>query len=320
MEERIIDDEYGRGIRLKKTKDGYVDVTDELAKDDDGEETDDTLDTEADEVAFEFPMFDVDDEDLVGLTPKEAMELKKRKEEEAKARQEEYERLCAEGEALLETGSFKSAELKFEHALEIEISDEKTTASLGFWRAKTSEFSEPDVLVEEYLDDGLESMEIELGYKAVDTIREKYKAELSKARERWQTEEAPLAERVESVQSTRREYLKGRVKTSAIGFVASLLPTIALIVLTIVFGLKNFSTRENTFITATIICGSLLVVSLIACIILTNKWLNVIRLYMANERLYSTEDGEKLLEIRAYVELYDALLDVTQVDDENEAE
>ena len=32
MEERIIDDEYGRGIRLKKTKDGYVDVTDELAE------------------------------------------------------------------------------------------------------------------------------------------------------------------------------------------------------------------------------------------------------------------------------------------------
>ena len=32
MEERIIDDEYGRGIRLKKTKEGYVDVTDELAQ------------------------------------------------------------------------------------------------------------------------------------------------------------------------------------------------------------------------------------------------------------------------------------------------
>ena len=32
MEERIIDDEYGRGIRLKKTKDGYVDVTDELTE------------------------------------------------------------------------------------------------------------------------------------------------------------------------------------------------------------------------------------------------------------------------------------------------
>ena len=33
MEERMIDDEYGRGVRLKKTKDGYVDVTDEMAAD-----------------------------------------------------------------------------------------------------------------------------------------------------------------------------------------------------------------------------------------------------------------------------------------------
>ena len=32
MEERIIDDEYGRGIRLKKTENGYVDVTDELSE------------------------------------------------------------------------------------------------------------------------------------------------------------------------------------------------------------------------------------------------------------------------------------------------
>ena len=42
MEERIIDDEYGRGIRMKKTKDGYVDVTDELAEggEEEFEETD----------------------------------------------------------------------------------------------------------------------------------------------------------------------------------------------------------------------------------------------------------------------------------------
>ena len=47
MEERIIDDEYGRGVRLKKTKDGYVDVTDELADNPDmGEE---------EEISFEFP-------------------------------------------------------------------------------------------------------------------------------------------------------------------------------------------------------------------------------------------------------------------------
>ena len=38
MEERMIDDEYGRGIRLKKTTDGYVDVTDELAPETEEEE------------------------------------------------------------------------------------------------------------------------------------------------------------------------------------------------------------------------------------------------------------------------------------------
>ena len=38
MEERIIDDVMGRGIRLKKTKDGYTDVTDELAPETEEEE------------------------------------------------------------------------------------------------------------------------------------------------------------------------------------------------------------------------------------------------------------------------------------------
>ena len=47
MEERIIDDEYGRGVRLKKTKDGFVDVTDEL--------TDGTDMEEGEEITFEFP-------------------------------------------------------------------------------------------------------------------------------------------------------------------------------------------------------------------------------------------------------------------------
>lgn len=74
MEERIIDDEYGRGIRLKKTKDGYVDVTDELAEK--GEKAEETgAEYEGEEVAFEFPMLDSDedDEELVGLTDRKSV-------------------------------------------------------------------------------------------------------------------------------------------------------------------------------------------------------------------------------------------------------
>ena len=46
MEERIIKDEYGRGIRLKKTENGFVDVTDELAEDKDVEQENEAVETE----------------------------------------------------------------------------------------------------------------------------------------------------------------------------------------------------------------------------------------------------------------------------------
>ena len=103
MEERIIDDEYGRGIRLKKTKDGYVDATDELAEEaklpesaekdkaqpeglqealeaeaenvTDGEEGDAEA---ADEVLFEFP--EEDDEELAALSAEDAAALIKKRE------------------------------------------------------------------------------------------------------------------------------------------------------------------------------------------------------------------------------------------------
>ena len=88
MEERIIDDEYGRGIRLKKTKDGFVDATDERAEEPVDEATETaTEDGEefTEEVTFEFPDLSEDDEDLVNLSPEEAIALRKKKEEEAAA-------------------------------------------------------------------------------------------------------------------------------------------------------------------------------------------------------------------------------------------
>ena len=88
MEERIIDDEYGRGVRLKKTKDGYVDVTDELTDGENPEMED------GEEIAFEFPNLDgygeeQDDEDLVDLSPEEAERVRKEKAEALKGRQKD---------------------------------------------------------------------------------------------------------------------------------------------------------------------------------------------------------------------------------------
>ena len=300
MEERIIDDEYGRGIRLKKTAFGYVDVTDELAQDSGDEEP-------VDEVAFEFPVLEgEDDEDLATLTPEEAIALRKKKAEAEAKRKADYAKACEEGEALLESGEYVKAEAKFEQALQLD--GLATHASIGYWRAKTENFQNPDVLVDEYKNEDLDSMEYDLGVDATDTIRREYKgvfqAQLTKLRE----EEKPLAEKVEAKQVRRREILSARLRTSIILFAIVVLPTLACMVLTAVFGAKIPTTREDTYILPTIILGCAAFVLFILSVAVTNHLKNAIRIYAKNERLSSTAEGKRLSDIRAYVALYEALL------------
>ena len=302
MEERTVDDEYGRGIRLRKTADGYVDVTDELAKDTDGEYED------AEEISFEYPVLetDEDDEDLVGLSPEEAAKLRREKEAAEEKRKADYAQACKEGEVLLETGSFKAAELKFEKALNLD--EEATDACVGYWRAKTADFTQPDVLIEEYAEAGIESLEFDLGIAAVDKIKQKYR-EVFKSRIReLDEEEKPLQAEVEEKRAKRREVLSKRLKRSTLVFCIAAIPTVALLVLTLLFGMKNFTTLGDEYITPTIVFAVAFFVCFIAFILVANKWINDFRIRRANERLTSTEEGRRLLKIRSYKELYECLL------------
>ena len=300
MEERIIDDEYGRGIRLKKTADGYVDATDELAEGASEEQ-------ETDEVAFEFPAFgDEDDEDLVGLSPEEAEKVKREKAEAAALRKAEYDRFVKEGEELLQGGNFRLAQLKFEHALSLD--EEATQASVGYWRARTEEFKNPDVLVEEYLEAGIETLEFDLGYKAVDIIRETYRDKLQARYNELEAEEKPLAKQVEETQSRRREAIAGRLKKSGLRAGIAAIPSIALLIATLILGLKIFSVKENTFVLPTIICAVAFFMTLIVSVMLTNVFINDLRIRKTNERLSSTDDGARVEELREYMQLYSALL------------
>ncbi len=316
MEERIIDDEYGRGVRLKKTKDGYVDVTDELAEETQALETDELQEEvgydEGEEIAFEFPAFEgEDDEELVGLTPEEVEELKRQREEAAAKRKADYEQACQEGSELLDSGSFKAAELKFEKALLLD--DEATEASVGYWRAKTTDFTEPDALVSEYTDAGIENMEYDLGYGAVEILKKDYKQVFEKRLEELTEEEKPLVVEVEEKQARRRAILSARIKRSTLVFLAVALPTAALLTFAIIVGLKIFSTSGNEYVTPTILLAAGFFVFFIAFLLVTNRWINDLRMRRANERLSSTADGKRLVEIREYKELYAYL---AGVDDE----
>ncbi len=299
MEERMIDDEYGRGIRLKKTADGYVDVTDEQL---------DTDSESAEEMELSLPVMemDEDDEDLVGLSPEEALKLRAEKAERAKARAEEYARLCAEGNAFLEAEDFASAENSFASAFE--YADEGTDASVGYWRAKTQNFANPDVLVDEYLEAGIENMEYEVGVEALDSIKANYRPALSRRYNELCAEEKPLAESWTAKHGYRKGILSARRKRAMITFLCVTLPMLLFGALTAVIGMKNFTTRENTFVLPTILLGVVTFGLFIAFVWASNRWLNATRMCRKNEQLKSTDEGRRLAELREYMELYGALL------------
>lgn len=316
MEERIIDDEYGRGIRLKKTKDGYVDVTDELA-----DETAEAVEDEGEEIAFEFPTLgaggmEEDDEDLVDLSPEEAERVRKEKEEARIRRMEAYKRACAEGEALLADGSYHAAELKYEKALHLD--DLATEASVGYWRAKTADFTNPDALVDEYVEAGIESLEFDLGYEATDIIKRDYREAFERRLKELTDEETPLAKSVEEKQERRREILSKRRLSAGLFFLISAIPLLTVVILTAVFGLKNFTTPDSRYITPTIVLGCVAVALFVVFAVFTNRFINACRMYRLNEKISATEEGERLLEIRDYKDIYEALLASPEYEEDSE--
>ena len=308
MEERIIDDEYGRGIRLRKTENGYVDVTDELVEDGDESE-----DVNYDEIAFEFPDMDEDDEDLVSLTPEEAIELRKRKAEEIENRRRQYTQSCEDGEKLLDSGSFHAAELKFETALKLDPYGKDAT--VGYWRAKTANFTNPDALMSEYVDVGIENLESDLGYEALDELNRRYPEVFAKRLKELQAEKAPVESEVLAKRENRRKIITQKLTKAAWRFSIAAIITLVLLTVTIVLATKIFSTREGEFILPTIISGAVTLVSLIVSLVFTNKLLNVVRMYRLNENNSSTELGRKLVELCNYIELYEEFTVVNGVEE-----
>lgn len=307
MEERIMDEEIGRKIKVKKFADGEMDVVDDLAEENEADEgAEDAVAEE--ELTFELPDLEEDDEDLACLSPEEAQALRQKKAAEAAARRKEYDKIVAAGNAFLAEGSYHSAELQFEKALNLD--DEAMEASVGYWRAKTSDFENPDVLMDEYVESGYENLEFDLGYRAVDVIKEEYQEKFARRYRELEAEEAPLREKVEAAQARRREILKPRRRKSLIAFILSSLPFIAAAVMTIVFLMKNFTVKDNSYITPTVIAGGVTLMAFIVFGVFTNRFINACRICRANEKISATDDGARLVEIADYKELYSHFIKV----------
>lgn len=305
MEERIIDDEFGKGVRLKKNKDGDYVIADETDEAQDGEE-----------VTFEFPTYEQDetDEDLVGLDPEEVAKILKQREEEAAARRQEYEAVCADGEKLLAEKDYSQAEATYEKALKLD--DEPTEASVGYWKAKTAEFTNTQALLDEYEEIGVESMEYDLGYKAVEILKAEYKQVFEKEYAELLEEEKPLAEEVEGKQENRRAYLKTRLKKTTAIFALSALPLLVCLVLAFFFAGKIHTTPDGRYIGPTIAFALASVAGFIGFVVSAVNFMRALKIYGKNERLESTDAGARLVQIRLHKEIYEYLLAETEQEDE----
>ncbi len=305
MEERIIDDEYGRGVRLRKTKDGYVDVTDELAS-----QTDENADgegMEAEEIAFEFPDFvEETDEDLIGIDPAEAERRRQEKAAAAAKRRAEYEQYCKEGDDFLAIESFQAAAQKYEKALKLD--DNPKEASLGFWLAKTENFTNPDVLAEEYAEVGVETMEYDIGYETLEVFKRDFGDVFKRRVAELTEEETPLAEEVEEKQEKRRVYLKERFKKATLAFAIAAVPMLAALISAIIFGTKINTAPDQRYVAPTIISAGIWVVLFIVFALYSNKFIHALRMYKKNEKLGSTGAGMRLLTIRDYKAIYECIL------------
>lgn len=307
MEERIIKDEYGRGIRLKKTKDGYVDVTDELA-----EEKEEIADAEAEseeEVVFEFPQITEDDEELAALMPEQAEALKKKREEERRKKQERYETLTAEGARALSEGDFAAAEKNFSEA--VGLVEDRKRAATGLWKAKTENFAYPDRLpdyYEEYESESFDEFLFDVGQEAVDELKEEYGEIFRKRVEELKEEKRPTESTVLEEQNERREILSARKKKRLISFLATLIPSVLFLVCGIVFLAKTNSRPDQTFLYVSIGFFAAFALCFAVFIGAANKLINTNRMIAKNEDLSSTEEGKKLVETLRKEEFYTRLV------------
>ena len=283
MEERILDDEEARKIRLKRTKDGETDAV---------EETDEPAAEEGEEeFVLEIPESDEYDEDLVGLTPSQLKEELERRERAKKEAQEAAQKLCKEGEELLKQKDFEGAADLYAQA--ILYDDTNEDAAGGLWLARTKCFEDLEPLYDLDWAEAVEESPLQRKF-----IVEKAGEALKKAQAEYIKEEKALAPEVEKNLLERREafganrkYYKRRLMIF-IGLCAAFL--IALFI-----SADNILRTQSVLpVVFTAVFGALAFGALVVAIFFMRKVFVASQLCNANERLSSTEEGARLQHLR----------------------
>lgn len=287
MEERIVDKDDERLVRIKRTG-GGVDAEDALAQE---------SEEENDEVVFEIPEEEFD-EDLVGLTPSQLQrELERRKKEEEEARAK-YEKLVSSARELLDGEKYAEAEPLLAEAERYVFADWRVTADL--WTARTENFTDLSPLYNAEYAQKLSEADAE--GKAF--VRERAAA-LKEERVSLAREEEAIAPSVLEKQRERREAFAANRKYYAV----RALVLAAAFLLAVVGCAVSAAYIVRTQSIAPVVCtagfGGAAFVLFVALLVFLRKTYLAKRLCVVNEALSSTEEGVKLEELRGKIACID---------------
>lgn len=296
MEERLIDKEDERLIRIKKKAD-EVDAEDATAPEE--EEP-----AEDEEILVTLPEDDEDyDEDLVGLTPSElAKELARRKkaEEEAKA---ECDKLAAAAEEELARGAYAKAESLFAQASCYGFENERVT--MGLWTARTENFKTTEPF---YREDYAEEFAA-LDNASKKDLLEKVGETLQNEREEIKKAEKELAPSVLEKQEERRQAFAENRKFYAVRLLVFLGILGAFAIATVVSASFIVRTLSSLPVILTGVFGGLTLIAFVVTLVFFLKFIGANRLCRTNGKLASTEDGARLVELRNKLECLKLILD-----------
>ena len=301
MEERLVDKEDERLIRIKKKAEG-MDAEDALT-----EEGEESAESE-EEVLVTLPEEDGSDEedydeDLVGLTATELKrELERRKKAEEEAR-EEYDKLVSAGKEALESDDFENADSLFSQATCYPFADAETVTLL--WTARTKNFTDTETF---YDPDHAEEFSAESD-EAKAFVREKMGEQLNGERQALQSEEAQIAPAVLEKQEERRQAFAGNRKyyTVRLCIFLGLLGLFA--IGTIVSATYIVRTLSSLPVILTGVFGGLTLIAFIVALVYLMKFSGANKLCRTNDRLSSTEAGARLVRLREKLECLKLILE-----------
>lgn len=299
MEEKLIDLDQGKTIRLKRTAEGETEISED---EEFSVETDAVEEADDEEVVFEMPEGDEDNEELASLSKEEAQAYYRAQLQKAKEQEEKGKAYLADAKECEARGDFHNAFLSYREAHDLLGAEAEIV--VGALRNATDSFTRTEGL------QGLAVYASELAQMddaVKEAFREEYGAQVNATLASINEERDPLKAKVEQKRKERGEKFSKAYRTATRNLIVTGSITLVCLVLTVIFFNLVYSRSDQLFLLLGIIAAAIFLVSLIVTLCFVKFFVNAKnRVVMNADNAYSN-DGRRLNVLNGQYDFYSAL-------------